>query len=248
MDKKTARRQRPKDSGRQSFPDRTNPNRDPQSEQSDDLRSERGDHRYPEKCNPNNAKPPLDEDQKTLAVRYLPLARSMAQRMQDIFPDSGDEFHSVAFLALVEAAQHFDPSRGVNFSVFARYRIWGALCDMRNEMLKKSNPVGIGSGPVIVRLGNNTDFVVRVLGSTPEPPLGRELDALDTIENWIGQLPGLQAQAFRHIYLDGKSQAEAAELVGWSKWTMCRMHSQGLNALQRICQKDCANAPRPEEN
>ena len=136
MDEKTARSQRPIQPDRQSFSPRTHPDRPPDSGNRIDSRSERGDCRYPERCNPNRTRPPLDDDQQGLATRYLPLARSLARRMKDSFPAAGDEIQSVAFLALVEAAQSFDSSRGVGFATFARHRIWGALCDFRREIIK----------------------------------------------------------------------------------------------------------------
>ncbi len=243
MDEKSARTQRPTHTDRQAFPPRTHPNLAPERGNSSESRSERGDRGYPESCNPNRTRPPLDEDQRSLAARYMPLARSLARRMTEKMPGAGDDFHSAAFLALVEAAQHFDPTRRVNFSVFARRRIWGALCDMREELFKLNKPDKTGAGPIVVRLTNHSCLNGKIVNSTPDDPVGTEMEAIDTLENWIGQLPGLQGRAFRHIYIDGKTQTEAAALVGCSKWTMSRMHSQGLTSLQRICELDLAQVP-----
>ena len=108
--------------------------------------SQRDDRGYPERCNPRRPEAPLDAASKNWRHRYLPLARSLACRMEYLFPAAGDELQSVAFLALVEAAQSFDPSRGVNFATFARLRIWGALCDCRREMITKVRSIGGESG------------------------------------------------------------------------------------------------------
>ena len=59
------------------------------------------------------------------------------------------------------------------------------------------------------------------------------METLDTVEHWIRRLPRSHAQAFRHIYLNGRTQEETAILVGCSKSTMCRLHSQGLYWLQQ---------------
>jgi RNA polymerase sigma factor (sigma-70 family) len=248
VDENTARSQRPIQPDRQSFSPRTHPDRPPDSGNRIDSRSERGDCRYPERCNPNRPRPPLDDDQRGLATQYLPLARSLARRMKDSFPDAGDEFQSAAFLALVEAAQSFDSSRRVGFASFARHRIWGALCDLRREIIRRVRPRGSESGRVVMQLAMGFETGGRLIGVEPDEPVGSELEALDTFENWIGQLPRLQAQAFRHIYLDGKTQKEAAALVGCSKWWLNRVHSEGLRKLQETCRFQTTHAPSEPED
>jgi len=249
VDKNTARSQRSSQQDRQSFSPRTHPDRPPDGGNRIDSRSERGDCRYPERCNPNRTRPPLDDDQQGLATRYLPLARSLARRMKDSFPNAADEFQSVAFLALVEAAQSFDSSRSVGFATFARHRIWGALCDLRREIINKVQRGGDEAEMVLTKLANRYRTSSRmIIGVKPNETVGAELEALDTFENWIGQLSRLQAQAFRHIYLDGKTQKETAALVGCSKWWLNRIHSEGLRSLQETCQLQTTYAPSEPED
>ncbi len=78
---------------------------------------------------------PLTAEQQDLAVRYLPLARSLARPFKMSWPGSRDEFESAANLALIEAAGSFDPGRNVKFATFARHRIWGALRDVQRGLL-----------------------------------------------------------------------------------------------------------------
>ena len=126
--------------------------------------------------------------------------------MKASFPAAGDELQSAAFLALVEAAQSFDSSRGVGFATLARHRIWGALCDLRREIINRVRPGGSESELVAVRLAKGFQTGGRLIGVEPDEPVGSELEALETFENWIGQLPRLQARrSFRHIYLDGET-------------------------------------------
>ncbi len=248
MDKNTERSQRLTQPDRQSFSPRTRPDRPPDSSNRIDSRSERGDCRYPERCNPNRTRAPLDEEQQGLATRYLPLAHSLARRMKDSFPHAADEFQSAAFLALVEAAQSFDSSRGVGFASFARHRIWGALCDLRAEIIRRYKPRGSDSELIVMQLEMGFESGIRVIGIEPDEPVGSELEALETLQSWIGQLPRLQAQAFRHIYLDGKTQKEAAALVGCSHSNLNRMHSAGLRSLQQTHRFETAYAPSEPEN
>lgn len=248
MDEKTARSQRPIQPDRQSFSPRTHPDRPPDSGNRIDSRSERGDRRYPERCNPNRTRPPLDDDQQGLATRYLPLARSMARRMKASLPGAGDELQSAAFLALVEAAQSFDRSRSVNFATFARHRIWGALCDLRREIISRVRPGGRESELVVMRLAEDFQTGSQLIGAEPDEPVGSELETLDTVENWIRQLPRLHARAFRHIYLDGKTQEETAALIGCSKSSLSRIHSQALSWLQQTYRFQTAHGPSEAED
>ncbi len=240
MDDFTARSRRPVVADRQSFPRRTNPNRPPECKPGPAPAAEHQDRAYPEKCHPHRSRPPLDSEQQDLAASYLPLARSLARRMHADFPGGDDEFRSAAFLALVEAAQSYDRTRNVNFATYARHRIWGALCDLRREMIGSVRPEGFGAAVAVIRLGSNLPDGRGVIGSEPDVPVGTELENLDAVENWIRKLPRPHARAFRHIYLDGKSQEETAALVGCSKSCMSRLHSQALTWLQQTYRSQAA--------
>jgi RNA polymerase sigma factor (sigma-70 family) len=248
VDKNTARSQRSIQPDRQSFSPRTHPDHPPDRVNRIDSRSEHSDCRYPGRCNPNRTRPPLDDDQQGLATRYMPLARSLARRMKDSFPDARDEFQSAAFLALVEAAQSFDSSRSVGFASFARHRIWGALCDLRREIIRRFRPCGSKSELVVMHLAMGFETGGRMFGIDSDERVGSELEALDSFENWIGRLPRLQAQAFRHIYLDGKTQKETAALVGCTKGWLNRIHSEGLRSLQETCRFQTTHAPSESED
>src|SRR5690349_5323240 len=69
---------------------------------------------------------PMTAEQQRLALKFLPMAKSLAKPLKASWPLAREEFESAALEALVEAAQSFDPSRNVQFATFARYRIWGA--------------------------------------------------------------------------------------------------------------------------
>ena len=71
----------------------------------------------------------LNEAQRDLATRYVPLAEMQANNFGTTHQLDPDELRSTAYLALVEAARTFDLSREVNFATFARHRIRGALRD-----------------------------------------------------------------------------------------------------------------------
>jgi hypothetical protein len=69
----------------------------------------------------------LSEEERALAVRYLPLARHLSRRLYEISPTRPEELHATACMALAEAARNYDPSRNVGFGTYARHRIRAAL-------------------------------------------------------------------------------------------------------------------------
>jgi RNA polymerase sigma factor for flagellar operon FliA len=74
------------------------------------------------------AMPPAEAD--ALVVAHLPLVRRIAAQLYRFRWNSSVEFKEycqMGALGLVEAAQRFDPARGVAFGSFASWRISGAI-------------------------------------------------------------------------------------------------------------------------
>ena len=66
-----------------------------------------------------------------LITEHLPLVRHILGRIGPRLPNAVDQenLEGAGILGLVEAAQHFDPVRGVTFKTFAYRRIRGAIFD-----------------------------------------------------------------------------------------------------------------------
>jgi RNA polymerase sigma factor for flagellar operon FliA len=66
-----------------------------------------------------------------LILSHVPLVRHVLGRMIGQFPDNVDmeNLESAGLLGLVEAANNFDPERGVKFKTYAYTRIHGAIID-----------------------------------------------------------------------------------------------------------------------
>jgi RNA polymerase sigma factor for flagellar operon FliA len=67
-----------------------------------------------------------------LIKEHLPLVRSIAGAVRCSSVGAGvplDDLVAYGANGLIEAAQRFDPARGVTFDVFSRYRIRGAIVD-----------------------------------------------------------------------------------------------------------------------
>ncbi len=78
--------------------------------------------------------PTLDRDR--LIKSHLPLVDFLANRMVTQVPHymTRDDIASAAVLGLVDAAQRFDPAKGVLFKTFAEQRIRGAIIDEARKM------------------------------------------------------------------------------------------------------------------
>jgi RNA polymerase sigma factor (sigma-70 family) len=237
VDDASSRNQRLSQRTKTSFPARCDPLDPTAKGQQSTHREKQGDRRYPPTCNPNRARQPLTKEQQELATQNHSLARALARRMRYAWPGAQDEFESAALLALVEAAQAFDPTRGVKFTTFAHHRISGALRDLKRELYSHGGRGDVASRRAgtgfhdVQSLGIDSEAHGHLIGAEADEPVGTELENLDTIENWIRQLPRPHALAFRHIYLDGKSKEETARLVGCSKAYLTRLHQQAITWL-----------------
>ncbi|WP_337175593.1 sigma-70 family RNA polymerase sigma factor [Paludisphaera sp.] len=207
------------------FPSRCNPTRPTADAEA------RAD--IPARCNPS-PRPPLTDAQRDLATRYMPLAKSMARRLATVFAFGADDFRAAAALALVEAAQAFDESRGVDFSTFARHRIRGALIDARRNFLCGGWRGDLSLAPRFEPLSPGSESRGQLYGATADEPVGIEMETEEDVAFCLGRLSPRQAAAFRRIYLEGRTQEEAAELDGCSKATMCRLHRDGLERLYEM--------------
>jgi len=151
--------------------------------------------------------------------------------MCGIAPGESEELESTAHLALVEAAQAFDPSIGVNFATYARYRICGALRDFLRRKLGAGGRGDKACLPVFQRLGNDVESHGRVIGVNPDWPVGTQIEATDAVEDWLRRLPCAHAAVCRLIYIEDKSQDEAARIIGRSKSSVSRLHQEAINWL-----------------
>jgi RNA polymerase sigma factor (sigma-70 family) len=175
----------------------------------------------------DSATRPLTDEQRGLATRYLPLARSLARRVERSWAAEREELEAVAYLALVEAAGAFDPRWQVSFATYARLRIRGALSDFRRRERRRptgGRRVGLrGPDP-----GSHAEEHGRVFGVNPDWPIGTEIEALEMIESWLKRLPGALAATCELIYVHGLSQGEAARYLGCSKSRVSRLHRDAL--------------------
>ncbi|MGO9463362.1 MAG: sigma-70 family RNA polymerase sigma factor [Isosphaeraceae bacterium] len=173
----------------------------------------------------------LTDDQRALAVRYIPMAQALARRAMQLGSSQDEELQSAAYMAVVEAALTFDPARKVSFATYARHRIRGALRDYQRLVLADGWKGDPAHRPVFEAFRGDIEECGRVVGASQDSPVGSELESTEAVEKWLRRLPRVQAAACRLIYLHGKSQDEAAALLGCSKSYMSRLHREAIARL-----------------
>ena len=79
--------------------------------------------------------PPLD-DRSQLIRDNMPLVELVVQRMIPQVPSfmTKEDMISAAMVGLIDAANKFDPAKGVKFKTFAEYRVRGAILDEMRKL------------------------------------------------------------------------------------------------------------------
>jgi RNA polymerase sigma factor for flagellar operon FliA len=79
--------------------------------------------------------PPLD-DRSQLIRENMPLVELVVQRMTPQVPGfmTREDMISAAMVGLIDAANKFDPTKGVKFKTFAEYRVRGAVFDEMRKL------------------------------------------------------------------------------------------------------------------
>jgi RNA polymerase sigma factor FliA len=114
-------------------------------------------------------------DQDTLVKSHLPMLKFLVDRMVTQVPSyvSRDEIRSAAMLGLVDAANRFDPDKGVMFKTFAELRMRGSVLDEVRRMDWFSRTLREKHA----RLFRVMDRLEKSLGRTPEEEeMARELE------------------------------------------------------------------------
>ena len=169
----------------------------------------------------------LTPAQQDLCQRFIPLAHKLAKPLKQAWPNDADDFESAALLALVEAAEAFDPSLPVNFQGFARGKILSALKDLHRAKAKELHrPLNRPSASQ----------------ATLSP--AQYFEERDAAEALLKPLPPKHREVMKLIYLSGKSQAEAALALKTSQTRVCRLHREALNLLREA---DRAQSAPPRE-
>lgn len=161
---------------------------------------------------------------------YLPRVRHIAAHIFKRLPQQHEfeELVQDGMLGLLDAAQRYDPSRGVAFQTFAGKRIQGAILDA----LRQQDPLSKGERR------KHTDAFVADVQMTPveadRHPAG-DTRAYDVgwIRARLAQLEPRDRFVLTAIYYHEREHADIARVLGVHESRVSQIHQRALRRLRR---------------
>ncbi len=162
---------------------------------------------------------------KKLMTAYQPIVFKIAISFQ--LPE-GDTMELIqeGMVGLLEAAENYDYTRGVAFSVFASFRIKGSMVDY----LKKSNSEALylegdlGSG---LTLGETLTSAQ----ASPSELAERQL-LHEKVTQALGRLPEKEQQVITGMYLEDKTAQSVADAIDVSLGHVYRLQKKGVRRIR----------------
>jgi RNA polymerase sigma factor (sigma-70 family) len=153
-------------------------------------------------------------------LRHLPLVRHIAARVLPKGRVEMDDLVSAGTIALIEAADRYDPERRVSFATFAYPRIRGAIIDELPRLVESGadrygppSPLSL-QAPLATDAGRRASWIdVAVDHSVPDPQRRAELSEL---LHAIRELPRRERELLA-LAVAGSSIGELARLSGCSE-------------------------------
>lgn len=162
---------------------------------------------------------------KKLMAAYQPLVFKIAISFQ--LPE-GDTMELIqeGMVGLLEAAENYDYTRGVAFSVFASFRIKGSMVDY----LKKSN-----SGALYLEgdLGSGLTLGETLTSAQASPTELAERQLLhEKVTQALGRLPEKEQQVITGMYLEDKTAQSVADAIDISLGHVYRLQKKGVRRIR----------------
>lgn len=166
-----------------------------------------------------------------------------------------DELVGYGYLALVQAAERFDPSLGVPFPAYAQIRIDGAIRDglragdwlptrlraaqrrisaMQRDLATASHPAPDPADLVSLDAGRTSDTDAAVSRRHEEQPEEALIDEcmIARMRSLISRLSEKQRVALVGSYLEGRTGVDLAELLGVSPSRVSQLRNEALLNLR----------------
>lgn len=142
-------------------------------------------------------------------------------------------------LGLLEAAERYDYTRGVAFSVFAMHRIRGRMLDFlemddsgRSFSLDDTNAAGVAWADVLAATGR-TPFEEAELSMIT-----------DRVAQALHRLPEKEQQVLTGIYLEDRSAADMADSINVSLGHIYRLQKRGVKRIRGMLSHFIADLKR----
>ncbi len=202
------------------------------------------------RASPRKDREGLRPERRELAGRFLPLALSLARPYQRRWPHMRDEFESAATLALVEAAQDYNPSRGVPFPGFARRRVLGAMRGVQRGMVLRGwrgDKSTAANAPSLEPLPSSPEEEMRRFAGVHRHLRQDPFEYVDELESRLRVLPTRKKRICRDIYIGDHTITETARSMGLSQPRVSVLHREALERLARKPGETKCESWRPPE-
>ncbi len=185
---------------------------------------------------------PLNEEQRELAAKYVPLGLAIAREFSVGWSWIQDEMESAAMLALVDAARCFRASFNVKFATYARRRITGYLCDSKRKFLqahyRQKTLIAEGMEWYSVKNTSNMSFdemldmEMKISIDYDRSEYGLGFEVQDSLEHCFRRLPSRHREVMRSIYFErDRSIEEIAKKYRVTPERLVTLHRQSLDML-----------------
>ena len=160
-----------------------------------------------------------------LMVAYQPLVFKIAISFQ-LQENETMELVQEGMVGLLEAAENYDYTRGVAFSVFATFRIKGRMLDY----LKKTN-----NGVLYLEgdLGRGLTLGETLASAQVSPAEYAERQLLhDKVTQALGRLPEKEQKVITSMYLEDRPAQAVAEAIDISLGHVYRLQKKGVRRIR----------------
>jgi RNA polymerase sigma factor for flagellar operon FliA len=156
-----------------------------------------------------------------LVLEHLAWARSIALHLSRYFPPSvePDDLVQSAYLGLMTAAERFEPSRGIEFRLYARAAVAGAVMnscrngEYRQATAQEINPSTPDTSP------------------SPERRV-HDAEVRQALCEWLSMLPEREREVLILHYFDQATLCEIAQERGYHPSRISQLHQGALRELR----------------
>lgn len=174
---------------------------------------------------------PCSASRNALVVHYAPLVRLVAARTKWHTVAEFDDLVGAGMVALIRAVERYDPTLGVAFSTFARWPLRGAMMDTTRRRSRRER-----HGALMVSLDTPIAGTDDWYHDPPDAGPG-PADVLDAADRWrelvklVNRLEPRLRFIVAMVDIEGRSQAEVADMLGLTPTWVCQLHARARRKL-----------------
>lgn len=182
----------------------------------------------------------LNETQRDLAAKYMPLALTLAKDFSRGWNWLTEEMESAALMALVEAASTFRKEFNVKFPTFAKTRINGALITARNKYMqlyqKRTKAEQEKDLWLRIRAASNLDDdemqqFEQHFGASFHLDPTEIFEIREDLDSFFKRLPAKHRNLMRAIYFEYSPIEKLQEDFQCGRERILAMHRESINML-----------------